>query len=78
MKPLSRSALHWLNFEWPQSVGKDPQQTKSAKVSEVKTRPAKGREKCLLFKDCAQVAWRKGSRSEKQGCRGSLVNVLHP
>lgn len=37
MKSLTCSPLHWLNFEWQQSVQKDQQQTETAKVSEVKT-----------------------------------------
>lgn len=71
-KPLTHSALHWLNFGWRQPAGKDPQQTESDQVSEVKTRPAKGLENYLLFKDWVPLAWRKGGRSEKQGCTDSL------
>lgn len=40
--------------------------------SEMKTRLANGLENCLLFKNWAPLAWRKGSRSEKQGCTESL------
>lgn len=72
MKPLTHSALRWLNFGWQQPAGKDLQQTESAEVSEVKTRPAKGPENYLLFKDWAPPAWRKGSGAENQGCPESL------
>lgn len=76
VKPLTRSALGWLNFGWQQPAGKDHQQRESAKVSEMKTRPAKGLENYLLFKDWAPLAWRKGSRSEKQRCTESLSQCL--
>lgn len=37
MKSLSCSCLHWLNFEWQQSVQKDHQETETARISGVKT-----------------------------------------